>query len=169
MVLDDFLDPAKAIELSAFLDTDAQLEPQFRDYTEDEAGVAGRSEPLISCLKGAGIRQGHEMALNTLRYLLLRRLVISLSFRRLLEALTDFPVGEPGRKLSMRRYRYPDHFLNSHTDLTARPILRCVYSCAPEWRPDYGGRFQLLDEATTRVISEVEPHFNRLLILSPTQ
>lgn len=170
IALDDFLLPAKATELGRFLDEDARFEPQFRDYPPDEpgAGIAGVAEPLISCLKWTGIRRGHELTPNTLRYLLFRKLVIGLPFRGLLGTLTGFPVGEPGRKLSMRRYRYPDHFLNLHTDLMPRPILRWVYYCAPEWRPDYGGRFQLLDNATGRVIREVAPRFNRLLIFSPT-
>jgi len=65
---------------------------------------------------------------------------------------------------------HPGHFLNTHDDTLEGKRRRCAYifNFTPEWRPDWGGYLQLLDDEG-HIRRGLRPTFNTLNIIAVPQ
>lgn len=55
--------------------------------------------------------------------------------------------------------------MTTHTD-TGRGIIAFVYNATKNWRPQYGGCFQILDWDYNKVKKTIVPEFNTFVMLN---
>ena len=158
--LEDFLVPSVADKLGAFLENEAQFEPQFglysepdRPATEAEWLSSDESDHLFRFSKLVGTAPEFQLSPNAMVYIRFRKALSDPSFIAFfervsglqLESQDDFGSHSMGR----------GDFLLPHDDNSRGRSLAIVAYLSPEWDPRFGGGLRIDDEGgvTTTIVA----------------
>jgi len=166
-VMKDFLVPAMAEKLSAFLAGEAEFQAEYGIYSTEGAvpqaewEAAADADRFFRYSRQVGVPAEFQMSPNALTYLRFRT-----TFQRD-ETLRAFFAHVSGLPLQ-RSDDFGSHrmdagdFLRPHDDNNRDRRLALVLYLSPGWQPDFGGTLHVVDEAGTD--SAVEADYNSLVV-----
>ena len=131
----------------------------FKFETQNEQKLATKGEYKLG-----------EQAVDFIRFL------NSQPFLDFLTALTGIENLLPDPSLAGGGYHEikPDGFLKIHSDFNKHPVykldrrLNVLVYLNKDWKPEYGGNFELWDKDMTHCVKQIPPHFNTMAIFSTT-
>jgi hypothetical protein len=150
VVLEDFLQPALAERLSAFLDGEGDFRTEYGLYDIDEGvepeqwNAASEDERFFRFSKLVGIDPKHAMSDNALAYLRFRSTFQrDQDLRRFFESITGMQL-DSSDDFGSHSMQAGD-FLKSHDDDNKDRVLALVLYLSPDWQPEYGGTLKIVE------------------------
>lgn len=167
VVLEDFLQPDVAEQLSRFLDMEADFAAEYGLYGVDDRPVdegewlaANENERFFRFSKIAGTRREFQLSDNSLTYVRFRTTFQrDDQLRRFFEAVTglELAASDDFGSHSMSA----GDFLKAHDDDNRNRRLALVLYLSPAWGPEYGGSLKIVDADGRE--STVEARYNSLV------
>lgn len=163
----DFLVPSMAEKLGAFLDKEAQFEPQFglysepdRAVTEDEFASREADDHLFRFSKLVGTAPEFQLSPNALTYIRFRKELGSSEFVAFFERVSGLSLRTEDDFGSHAMGR--GDFLLPHDDNSRGRKLAIVAYLTPDWEPSFGGGLRVEDEDGLR--NSIDATFNSIVL-----
>lgn len=175
LVLRNFLNPAGAERLSAFLRTEAQYETLYGLYsavndhpngnaivTESEFASAADSDKFYCLRKFVGLSKDLRLTPNLAAYLKFRTAFNQPTFRQFFMSVTGLKLDLTQATLQCFKMK-PGDFLKHHDDCGNNFYrLAFVFYLTPNWQTRFGGALQMIDPDGK--VTRVEPEYNSLVL-----
>lgn len=167
VVLEDFLQPALAERLSAFLDAEALYKTEYGLFGIDEGVDEGAWNAALDearffrFSKLVGIDPKFALGDNAVAYLRFRSTFQrDTDLRGFFESITGMSLG--GSDDFGSHCMQAGDFLKSHDDDNKNRTLAIVLYLSPDWTPEYGGSLKIVDPGGDELT--VEASYNSLVV-----